>query len=460
MARYTIVVADDEEELRKAILRNLNWEELGFTVVGEAENGIEALALVEEKEPDLLLTDIRMPFITGLELARQVREVRPSTQIAFLSGYDDFAYAQEAIRYNIISYLLKPISMEELRENLLQIRQKLDRIFSEFSGTQNGAAGLSEFLLPLLLTPASSEKGETPQDPEREERLQREAVSRHFLGPENCNIHYVALSLFAKDGAGTNRTQYEYAHAVDGILKKYLKAATFYLEDHITAVLAATPASFDKYLHIATEELEQSIGRILGLSACIGLGRPTEFLSALSESYGDSISAMRHAAESASGGICYIGDLMEEQKQKNSMDICDHALHLIEERFAEPGLSLVFVSSLVGVSPNYLSAKIKKKTGKNFIDCLTERRMKAAKKLLLNTPMKVREIAEACGYSDQHYFSYCFKKYEGKSPNQLRAASETAGASHMEADAAGSGEHTALMRDRMPRNEAGAAGGV
>ena len=109
---YTIVVADDEEDLRRTIIRKIDWESIGFQVVGEAENGVEALELVTKNEPDLLLTDIRMPFISGLELARQVREVRPSTQIAFLSGYDDFSYAQEAIRYNIISYLLKPNSLE------------------------------------------------------------------------------------------------------------------------------------------------------------------------------------------------------------------------------------------------------------------------------------------------------------------------------------------------------------
>lgn len=91
---YTIVVADDEEELRRAIIRKIDWESIGFQVVGEAENGIEALELVERMEPDLLLTDIRMPFVSGIELARQVREVRPTTQIAFLSGFDEFSYAQ------------------------------------------------------------------------------------------------------------------------------------------------------------------------------------------------------------------------------------------------------------------------------------------------------------------------------------------------------------------------------
>lgn len=90
--KYTVVVADDEEEIRRSLVRRVKWEEIGFEVVGEAENGADALELVEKLEPDLLLTDIKMPFLSGIELARAVREVRPMVQIAFLSGFDDFTY--------------------------------------------------------------------------------------------------------------------------------------------------------------------------------------------------------------------------------------------------------------------------------------------------------------------------------------------------------------------------------
>lgn len=92
--KYTVVVADDEEAIRSSLVRRVNWEKIGFEVIGEAENGADALELVEKLEPDLLLTDIKMPFLSGIELARAVREVRPMVQIAFLSGFDDFAYAQ------------------------------------------------------------------------------------------------------------------------------------------------------------------------------------------------------------------------------------------------------------------------------------------------------------------------------------------------------------------------------
>lgn len=414
---YTIVVADDEEDLRKTIIRKIDWETIGFQVVGEAENGVEALELVAKTEPDLLLTDIRMPFISGLELAQQVREVRPSTQIVFLSGYDDFSYAQEAIRYNIISYLLKPISISELRENLIQIKERLDRIFAQFAERRRSGAGVSEFLLPLLL-----DGTQTDRSKEREERLLAEAVSCHFLGPENCNIRYVVLSVSLWDADGRNCTAGSYVHAVDGILQKYTKGVSFYLEDKITAVLAATPASLDKYLHIITDELVQSVERILKLCCRIGASEMTEQLSELNEAYRDSLSAMLYTGQDGVGNesyVNYIADL-EMQRTKSSMDICERALHYIEENYADARLSLMTASHEIGVSPNYLSTLIKKKTGKSFVDYLTAKRMETAKRLLLGTSRKVREIAERCGYSDQHYFSYCFKKYAGASPNMLR----------------------------------------
>ena len=117
--KYTVVVADDEEEIRRSLVRRVKWEEIGFEVVGEAENGADALELVEKLEPDLLLTDIKMPFLSGIELARAVREVCPMVQIAFLSGFDDFTYAQQAIQYNIVSYMLKPISAKEIEAELI-----------------------------------------------------------------------------------------------------------------------------------------------------------------------------------------------------------------------------------------------------------------------------------------------------------------------------------------------------
>ena len=113
-------------------------------------------------------------------------------------------------------------------------------------------------------------------------------------------------------------------------------------------------------------------------------------------------------------------EMIAEQRKKSSVMLCGRAIRIINEKYADPDLSLVSVSTEISVSPNYLSALLKKDTGETFKELLTKKRIETAKELLLDTSLKVREIAEKCGYNDQHYFSYCFKKYTGVSPNSCR----------------------------------------
>ena len=197
---YTVIVADDEQEIRRSLIRKVDWGSVGFQVIGEAENGAEALELTEKLEPDLLLTDIRMPFISGIELARQVREIRPATQIAFLSGFDDFSYAQQAIQYNIISYLLKPISSSELEKELLKMKEKIDQKFQVFSqpGMRQEHMEKREFLTPLLLDGFG---GELPEEEHR--ILMKEAISCGLLDgeePEALNYAVMVTRILDKDG--------------------------------------------------------------------------------------------------------------------------------------------------------------------------------------------------------------------------------------------------------------------
>ena len=126
MDLYKVILVDDEEEVREAIRKRINWEEIGFTVVGTAENGEEALELAENCEPDVVMTDIQMPFMDGITLLKKLKEKIPDLRSVIFSGYDDFEYAKEAIRLESEEYILKPVDADELRSIFERIKKRLD----------------------------------------------------------------------------------------------------------------------------------------------------------------------------------------------------------------------------------------------------------------------------------------------------------------------------------------------
>jgi two-component system response regulator YesN len=125
-ARYSVFLVEDEVVAREGIRDNVTWEACGFTFAGEASDGEAALPIIEQVRPDVLITDIRMPFMDGLQLTRLVRSRLPSTHVLVLSGYDDFAFAQTAIQLGVVEYLLKPVSAADLERALLKMKRLLD----------------------------------------------------------------------------------------------------------------------------------------------------------------------------------------------------------------------------------------------------------------------------------------------------------------------------------------------
>ncbi|MBM6838691.1 response regulator, partial [Clostridium saudiense] len=126
-----IMVVDDEEEIRLGIIKKIPWEEYGFKVIGDAENGQEALEKAEKLRPDIVMTDIKMPFMDGLELGKKLTKKMPESKIIIFSGSDDFEYAQKAIKINVIDYVLKPINSNELIEILKRLKVKLDKEYDD-----------------------------------------------------------------------------------------------------------------------------------------------------------------------------------------------------------------------------------------------------------------------------------------------------------------------------------------
>lgn len=408
---YTVVVADDEDELREAVCTMIPWRDYGFRLVGSASNGLDALQLVEQHEPDLLLTDIRMPFISGIELARQVREVRPATNIAFLSGYDDFEYAKQAIQYNIISYMLKPLTMEGLGAELRTIRQKIDAQFAMFrqAAKSDGPDLRAAMLMPLVLDDYA--------DPEGDSQMEAYARQCGLLRDVEDRPCYTVMVSSLLDGEGNNSTTPSFVASVDRLAGKYLRSVSFFASGKVISVLLGNPSDFQEYLHILADEIPQMASRVLGKRCRIGVSREVRTLSGLHTAYREAMEALRQGDGSESGAQ-FISDLAPAVRGGSLL--CKRALDALDQHYMDADLSLVSLSGMLDVSPNHLSACIKKYTGETFINILIRKRMEAARELLCTSGLKIQEVSQRCGYTDQHYFSYCFKKYCGESPNAMR----------------------------------------
>ena len=528
---YTVLVVDDEVGLRRALVEKVDWESAGFRVVGEAENGVEALDLVETLEPDLIITDIRMPMISGLELAERVRQLRPATQMVILSGYDRFEYAKQAIDYHIISYLLKPISCEEMGKELVEIHRRMDEITARVVGEPDPdrenllhRARVENFLLPLML-------GGNETHPDNES-LVREAVRLGILKEGTPANRFCVLVSKFKTPSGTC-TCARHISMINNIVSAYLPCETFVVYGRaVTLVVLPTNGELSHCLELPLRETVQSARRLFDELCTIGVSREFSGLNDCSEAYFQAVTARRYTSDGA-GEIRFIEDqehneefeldraektaadldqllkvgepddleafinslyerstpenanllfmqilstvyrvvggitdksklaalfgsnpifnrvtsysseaatkgdlihlcrdaknvILHSQKRESEV-LCDRVVQIIDQNYCDETLSLTGVSNELGVSPNYLSTLIKKVKGKNFITLLTERRMRAAYDMIVCTGMKMLEISEKCGYSDQHYFSYCFKKFYGESPNKIRVAHQGSG---------------------------------
>ena len=121
-----VFLVEDEFVIREGIKNNIDWKAHGYEFCGEAGDGELAYPMIQKLRPDIVITDIRMPFMDGLELSRLIRKELPDTEIIILSGYQEFEYAKEAIKLGVAQYLSKPINGEELLAELDELSAKIE----------------------------------------------------------------------------------------------------------------------------------------------------------------------------------------------------------------------------------------------------------------------------------------------------------------------------------------------
>ena len=401
----SVVVADDEQELLGAVCQLIDWAGIGFKLVGRASNGLDALQLVEELQPDFLLTDIHMPFISGTALAAQVKAVQPLIQVAFLSGYDEFEYAQQGIASEVIAYLLKPISMAQLTQELIEIHRKIEKKQADFSAARQDASNYQAVAAAMLLD-CYFYAG-------REENLK--ALSRMGLATESIRSVTVAALSCADADAQACQTA---LGAAEKFLSRQYPCRGFCSAGRI--VLLLTSENGFLQLHAAIDELRRALKRLLDLDVSAGISKEHAPDADFHEAYKEAMEALK-TAETESGFCAADG-------QSGIDQLCGRVLQIIDKEYMDETLTLQSVSDRLHVSASYLGPNIKKNAGDTFINLLIRKRMAVALNLLQSSDSRIAEIARRCGYSDQSYFGYCFKKFYGVSPAKMRQEREQKGA--------------------------------
>ena len=304
---YKILLVDDEEEVRTSIIKKIDWENNGFTVIGDAENGRDALEKIEQFEPDVVLTDIRMPYMDGLELAAELRRTRPSVKVVIFSGYDDFEYAKQAIQLNIIEYILKPVNARELTEILGKIKMNLDDEFDRLRGEtaqrnnmQKNMVVLRENFLSKLVK-GKIEKNQIEHD-----------LKEYDLPLQESNC-WVCMKINLGDGGAEKD---DMLLSIQGLLDNRMREWNGYVSFHRPSGLCAIVGMEKEgdFSHLMTflNDICRESRRILYQPITIGLGRIVYQIEKIEQSYIGAREAVAYGG--IAGDIIYINDVEPRQK--------------------------------------------------------------------------------------------------------------------------------------------------
>lgn len=427
---FRILIADDEQLERQALTHILSGLADRDIELVEAANGRQAVAAAARGGIDLAFLDIRMPGLDGLAAARILRDANPGIHIVFVTAFDKFDYAREALRMGVDEYLVKPAAPGEV---LSMARRVLDRIGRERTGPESSDGALALLEEELRTDLGRDSEWDPDRHPSRDAEIQERLAS--FLRVRGCRGRIAAALVLRPAGPAAREPgafpRRPLSRATRDLLERRLREAGWYAlagdgESEIRC-LAAAPSSDeagtaaeDALRGILTdliEELLRSLGIRVLAGACLfpeGSPRFREARQAAALGRVDRPVVILVSAPEAD-----IGGGEEDHPAFGSVE---RAVAYLREHLAED-LSLEDVARQVGASPSHLSRLFRRRRGETFVQAFCRLRIDAAKRLLRTGTYRVKETAALVGFKDSAYFCRVFRKYEGMSPAEYQAGS-------------------------------------
>lgn len=327
---YKIILVDDEEEVRKGILRKIQWQRYGFEIAGEAENGREALEIAEKTVPDVVITDIKMPFMDGLQLSQMLIEKFHTIKIILLTGFDEFKYAKKAIELNAAEYILKPISSDELIDILIKVKKQMDIEIAEKKDMQR----LREYYINSL--PILKEKFLTSLingSIRRNEITEKSKIYNIDLDGNSfiisvVSVDYNSCRQFMEQYDLSRNEEIEFLkcyilNMTNEIVDKYKLGIVFFEEDKIVIITVNKEGNpefiVDRTIHVL-EEVRQSIEKFLKFTVSIGVGTTCNDISHINSSYQNALAALDYRIILGNNRIICIADIEPQPTEDITFD--------------------------------------------------------------------------------------------------------------------------------------------
>ncbi|WP_028551485.1 response regulator [Paenibacillus sp. UNC451MF] len=444
---YRLLIADDEalerEGLEWIVQRMLPDQ---FEII-HAENGRMAIERAEEHRPHIILMDVNMPGIQGLDALREIKRQLPETKMVLVTAYDYFSYAKEALTLGVKEYIVKPARREQVVQTLQQLvaeleRERLKRMedlqlrdkVSQLQPLVENELALM-FMVDQVLgasAPLLSEWLDFPLD-------QGCSVVIAFSEPEHV------YSLDKKKMYDTVRSFAKSHFAGPSLISSFI-------DRHMAVFLSKPPdvqdSDWQSIMRQYGEKLCSITERQLALTVSIGIGSTHSDVEGLRKSYFEAVFASTYFEQG--GKVCLFAELrkqggvsslsnpsdqrestehrsyvlsalqrIREEREEQTIHVLDKAKNYIESRFTED-ISLEEAADFVHLNPHYFSKVFKQHIGETFIDFLTRLRIEKAKELMASNELSLKEVCFEVGYKDPNYFSRVFKKVTGMTPTEFR----------------------------------------
>ena len=373
---YKVLFAEDELLVRLGLQSSIPWSKYEMEVVALAENGLEAYKLFEEIHPDILITDLRMEGMDGLELVKRAREVDKECAIVVISCLNDFETLRKLIPYNINAYVLKAsISIDEVCSVLAQTKSYLKSI------------------------------GRTAKNNKEDSEKLEEKISKYLMGDVSINIeenldYLEHLLLFSLEDGNKDKINDLAMEFIYELVNRQIPGEILVpLKDKEFCVFYK---STEKNMQERIKRINSSIGDFLGVGFKI-------------------THSSRRREENLKDWFdrAYVQQYEINIDENSGKALIQKSIEYMQAHYRE-ALSLTDISRTIGLSVSYFSYLFKQETGKNYIEYLNEIRLLATMRDLKNTDEKIVVVAQKHGFQNLEYFSRYFKKKTGESPARWR----------------------------------------